>query len=90
MAVSCTAVGAGTLLWGWRRKTGKAMGQHYQWLEANLVFHVAHQLSVRGVPAITVHDEFIVMEKDKDIAEQLMYNEWPKDLPVLAEAPWNT
>jgi hypothetical protein len=68
---------------------GKAMGQHYQWLEANLVFHVAHQLSLRGVPAITVHDEFIVMEKDKDIAEELMYSEWPKDLPVLAEAPWN-
>ena len=68
---------------------GKAMGQHYQWLEANLVFHVAHQLSLRGVPAITVHDEFIVMEKDKDIAEQLMYSEWPKDLPVLAAAPWN-
>ena len=68
---------------------GKAMGQHYQWLEANLVFHVAHQLSLRGVPAITVHDEFIVMEKDKDIAEQLMYSEWPQDLPVLAEAPWN-
>jgi len=68
---------------------GKAMGQHYQWLEANLVFHVAHQLSLRGVPVITVHDEFIVMEKDKDIAEELMYSEWPKDLPVLAEAPWN-
>jgi hypothetical protein len=68
---------------------GKAMGQHYQWLEANLVFHVAHQLSLRGVPALTVHDEFIVMEKDKDIAEQLMYNEWPQDLPVLAETPWH-
>jgi len=68
---------------------GKAMGQHYQWLEANLVFHVAHQLSLRGVPALTVHDEFIVMEKDKGIAEELMYSEWPQDLPVLAEAPWN-
>jgi len=70
---------------------GKAVGQHCQWLEANLVFHVAHQLSLRGVPAITVHDEFIVMEKDKDkdIAEHLMYSEWPKDLPVLAEASWN-
>ena len=68
---------------------GKAMGQHYQWLEANLVFHVAHQLSQRDIPTLTVHDEFIVMEKDKDIAEQLMYNEWPQDLPVLAEAPWN-
>ena len=68
---------------------GAAMGQHYQWLEANLVFHVAHQLSLRDIPTLTVHDEFIVMEKDKDIAEELMYSEWPKDLPVLAEAPWN-
>ena len=68
---------------------GAAMGQHYQWLEANLVFHIAHQLSLRDIPTLTVHDEFIVMEKDKDIAEELMYSEWPKDLPVLAEAPWN-
>jgi hypothetical protein len=29
------------------------------------------------------------MEKDKDIAEELMFSEWPKDLPALAEAPWN-
>jgi hypothetical protein len=36
----------------------------------------------------TKSDEFIVMEKDKDIAEQLMYSEWPQDLPVLAEVPW--
>jgi hypothetical protein len=68
---------------------GVAMGQHYQWLEANFVFHMAHQLSLRGVPAITVHDELIVMENHKDIAEQLMHTEWPKDLSVLAEAPWN-
>jgi hypothetical protein len=36
-----------------------------------------------------VHDEFIVMEKDEDIAEELMYSEWPQDLPVLAETPWH-
>ena len=53
------------------------MGQHYQWLEANLVFHVAYQLSLQGVPAITVHDELIVMEKYKELAEFMMYNEWP-------------
>ena len=68
---------------------GPAIGQHYQWLEANLVFHVAHQLSLRDIPALTVHDEFIVMEQDKDLAEELMYSEWPQDLPVLTEAPWN-
>ena len=68
---------------------GKAMGQHYQWLEANLVFHVAYQLSLQGVPAITVHDELIVMEKDRELAELMMYNEWPQGLPTLADAPWN-
>jgi hypothetical protein len=68
---------------------GPAIGQHYQWLEANLVFHVAHQLSLRDIPALTVHDEFIVMEQDKDLAEELMYSDRPQDLPVLTEAPWN-
>ncbi len=68
---------------------GKAMGQHYQWLEANLVFHVAYQLSLQGAPAITVHDELIVMEKDKELAEFIMYNEWPQGFPTLADAPWN-
>ena len=48
---------------------GKAMGQHYQWLEANLVFHVAHQLTLQGVPALTVHDEFIVREQDAELAD---------------------
>jgi hypothetical protein len=68
---------------------GKAMGQHYQWLEACLVFHVAHQLSLAGIPALTVHDEFIVKEADKDVAEMVMYKAWPKNLPTLPEAPWN-
>ena len=68
---------------------GAAMGQHYQWLEANLVFHVAHQLSLIGVPALTVHDEFIVREQDAELAEMVMYGTWPEDLPELPEAPWN-
>jgi hypothetical protein len=68
---------------------GADMGQHYQWLEANLVFHVAHQLSLIGIPALTVHDEFIVRERDKAIAEELMYSLWPENLPTLAAAPWN-
>ena len=39
---------------------GKAMGQQYAWLEANLVFEVARLLARMEVPALTVHDEFIV------------------------------
>ena len=52
---------------------GKAMGQHYQWLEANLVFDVAYQLMLNGVPALTVHDEFIVREQDAELAEIVRY-----------------
>jgi uncharacterized protein YbdZ (MbtH family) len=36
-----------------------------------------------------VHDEFIVRERDKAIAEELMYSLWPENLPTLAAAPWN-
>ena len=68
---------------------GAAMGQHYQWLEANLVFHVAHQLALQGIPALTVHDEFIVREQDAELAEMVMYGTWPEDLPELTDAPWN-
>jgi hypothetical protein len=39
---------------------GKAVGQQYAWLEANLVFEVARLLRRMDVPALTVHDEFIV------------------------------
>ena len=42
---------------------GKAMGQHYAWLEANLVFEVAYLFTIQmGIPVLTVHDEFIVPE----------------------------
>ena len=68
---------------------GAAMGQHYQWLEANLVFHVAHQLMLHDVPALTVHDEFIVREQDAPLADMVMYRSWPEDLPELTDAPWN-
>jgi hypothetical protein len=68
---------------------GKAMGQHYQWLEASLVFHVAHQLMLSNVPALTVHDEFIVREQDATLVETVMYGTWPEGLPELTDAPWN-
>ena len=44
---------------------------------------------VQGVPALTVHDEFIVREQDAPFAEMVMYGTWPEDLPELADAPWN-
>ena len=39
---------------------GKAMGQQYAWLEANLVFEVARLLARMDVPTLTVHDKFTV------------------------------
>ena len=52
---------------------GKAKGQEYAWLEANLVFEVARRLARSGVPALTVHDEFIVPEGMEDILREFMY-----------------
>ena len=52
---------------------GKAKGQEYAWLEANLVFEVAGRLARSGVPALTVHDEFIVPKGMEDIVWEFMY-----------------
>jgi hypothetical protein len=52
---------------------GKAKGQEYAWLEANLVFEVARRLARSGVPALTVHDEFIVPEGMEDIVRDFMF-----------------
>ena len=39
---------------------GKAAGQRYAWHEQNLVFEVARLLARMDIPALAVHDEFIV------------------------------
>jgi hypothetical protein len=52
---------------------GKAKGQEYAWLEANLVFEVARRLARSGVPALTVHDEFIVPEGNEGLVREFMY-----------------
>ncbi len=52
---------------------GKAKGQEYAWLEANLVFEVARRLARSGVPALTVHDEFIVPKGNEDLVREFMY-----------------
>jgi hypothetical protein len=53
---------------------GADMGQHYAWLESNLVFQIAHQLHYHDIPCLTVHDEFIVPTEDIDTLEMLMYS----------------
>mgnify|MGYP005746831581 CR=1 FL=1 len=54
---------------------GATMGQHYAWLEANMVFNVAHQCCLyHDVPCLTVHDEYIVPKNGKDTLEMLMYS----------------
>jgi len=52
---------------------GKAQGQRYAWLETNLVFEVARRLARSGVPALTVHDEFIVPVGMEGLVRELMY-----------------
>ena len=52
---------------------GKAQGQQYAWLEANLVFEVARRLARSGMPALTVHDEFIVPVGKEGLVREYMY-----------------
>ena len=71
---------------------GKAKGQEYAWLEANLVFEVARRLARSGVPALTVHDEFIVPEGNEDLVRSFMYTTeqkfdgWDNIISCLNEA----
>ncbi len=53
---------------------GEAQGEHYSWWEQNILFEIAHQACLYDVPALTVHDSFIVKESDKDTMEMLMYS----------------
>ena len=53
---------------------GEAQGEHYSWWEQNILFEIAHQACLYDVPALTVHDSFIVRESDKDTMEMLMYS----------------
>lgn len=53
---------------------GKAMGQHYAWLEANLVYEVANYLTqFLDIPCLTVHDEFIIPENRALGIEEYLY-----------------
>ena len=50
------------------------MGQHYAWLEANLVFEVANYFGQHlKIPCLTIHDEFIVTKDVAEAAEDFLY-----------------
>ena len=53
---------------------GKAFQSHLQWLEANMVFNVAHQLSLAGIPCLTVHDEYIVPKENEPYVLEIMFS----------------
>lgn len=64
---------------------GKAQGQYYALLESNSVFEVAKHLSDQGVPALTVHDEFIVSKSMENALLECRYKVLP-DESVYAQA----
>lgn len=53
---------------------GPDQAEHYSWIDQNHLFFIAHQASLNGICALTVHDSFIVKESDKDTMEMLMYS----------------
>ena len=53
---------------------GKEVGQHFSWIEANLVHEVQHYACKNwDIPCLTVYDEFIVPEENADAMEELLY-----------------
>ena len=67
---------------------GKAQGQYYAWLESNLVFEVAKLLTDQGVPALTVHDEFIVPESMEAAVLECRYKVIP-DESIYTDVGYN-
>ena len=53
---------------------GKHVGNHFSWIEANLVHEVQHYACRNwDIPCLTVYDEFIVPEENADAMEELLY-----------------
>jgi len=48
------------------------IGMNIQFLESSFIFEVAIQCCRQGVPALTLHDEIIVPQADKEIVEMIM------------------
>jgi len=48
------------------------IGRNLEFLEAGIIFEIALQCCRQGIPALTVHDELVVCEEDRDVAEMIM------------------
>ena len=53
---------------------GTKGGQYVAWIESNIIYELAYQATLKGIPCLIVHDEFIVQAKYKQEMEELMYN----------------
>ena len=53
---------------------GKLAGQVIQWVEANLIFHIATEFMNQDIPVLTVHDELIAEEKHIPMIKDFMYS----------------
>ena len=53
---------------------GADFGQVYAFIETNNVYEVAVEACRRGIPCLTVHDEFIVPKEDEEAMWELMYS----------------
>ena len=53
---------------------GRSWGQHWSWIEANIVYETAHYMTKHlDMPLLVVHDEFIVPEEHAVYVPDYMY-----------------
>ena len=53
---------------------GTKGGQYVAWIESNIIYELAYQATLKGIPCLIIHDEFLVQAKYKQEMEELMYN----------------
>ena len=53
---------------------GTKGGQFSTWIESNVVYNIAKEATLKGIPCLTIHDEFLVQAKHQQEMEELMNN----------------
>ena len=53
---------------------GTKGGQFSTWIESNVVYNIAKEATLKGIPCLTIHDEFLVEAKHQQEMEKLMNN----------------
>jgi hypothetical protein len=64
---------------------GTKGGQFSTWIESNVVYNIAKEATLKEIPCLTIHDEFLVQAKHQQEMEELMNNHTTYDDTTMKE-----